>query len=137
MQGGAPPYRNNFIGRASSGRNRNPPVKNGPPAHCSQLAVLQNFGFVICEAPSAIYHLARIHTCRQSSDQRDFQNRVMANRLPKSVITSLRSQPTTEGHPLKHVTQLRLQLPISSPGVPSNQERNETTDQLSNSTQSK
>ncbi len=45
------------------------------------------------KAPSAIYHLARIHTCRQSSDQRDFQNRLVANRLPKSVIMSQRRQP--------------------------------------------
>ncbi len=55
--GGAPPYRNNFIGRASSGRNRNPPAKNGPPALCLLADLLETSASHLITLLSALSHI--------------------------------------------------------------------------------
>ncbi len=98
MRGGAPPYRNNFIGRASSGRNRNAPAKNGPPALCSLLArwLAWNVGFSFDRAvkrpqPYTIWqgctHASKVLTKGTLTPEAVRT----PNRLPKSVITAQRS----------------------------------------------
>ncbi len=115
--GGAPPYRNHFIGSASSGRSLNPLSKTDSQLTMLSLGLLAccltNFDFRLPDSatkrPSAIYHLAGGFTCLQVLTQRNFN--IWSRKNSKQTSFERHhspEQPTNqEGHPQSDVTRRR------------------------------
>ncbi len=114
MQGGAPPYRDNPIRTVACGWTQIGPFKMDTKAlliaccFCKTLA--SSFDRAAKRPQPYTIWRESTHASKVPTKETLKPEAVRTlNKLPKSVITSQRSQPTTEGHPLKRITQLRLQ----------------------------